>query len=63
MALPGDQTGEGGGALLGSRETALGLAKEEPILSQDLNRHDGSWSRWHGRGVAPASLHHLSDRK
>src|SRR5215211_8186296 len=55
----GRSTGEGGGAL-GSGKPPWG-GKGGPILSQDLNRHDGSWSRRHGR-CRPASLHHFFDR-
>src|SRR4051812_32543395 len=50
----GRSTGEGGGAL-GSGKPPWG-GKGGPILSQDLNRHDGSWSCRHGRR-RPASLH------
>src|SRR3954451_5355656 len=52
----GRSTGEGGGAL-GLGKPPWG-GKGGPILSQDLNRHDGSWPRRHGR-CRPASLHHL----
>src|SRR3954469_16335617 len=54
----GRSTGEGGGAV-GLGKPPWG-GKGGPILSQDLNRHDGSWSRRHGR-CRPASLHN-SDR-
>src|SRR4051812_36305040 len=53
-ARAGRSTGEGGGAL-GSGKPPWG-GKGGPILSQDLNRHDGSWSCRHGRR-RPASLH------
>src|SRR5215216_4602626 len=52
-APAGRSTGEGGGAL-GSGKPPWG-GKGGPILSQDLNRHDGSWSRRLGRR-RPASL-------
>src|SRR4051794_15606639 len=55
-ARAGRSTGEGGGAL-GLGKPPWG-GKGGPILSQDLNRHDGSWSRRHGR-CRPASLHHF----
>src|SRR4051812_18270299 len=55
-ARAGRSTGEGGGAL-GLGKPPWG-GKGGPILSQDLNRHDGSWSRRQGR-CRPASLHQL----
>ena len=58
-APAGRSTGEGGGAL-GYGKPPWG-GKGGPVLSQDLNRHDGSWSRRLGRR-RPASLHFFTSQ-